>query len=134
MGIRSYAFLFRFGNRFSRKSSKEVSFSSRECCPAELLTDSARVPQIGGPAPFPSGPMPESAILVMTNTARLRSSFSSIDKFLVPKLVKPTRVFCSGPPYQCGLGEECKTAFAHPEELGVIEADEEDFVNHAGRE
>src|SRR5271157_1331068 len=45
-----------------------------------------------------------SSILVSTNRARRRSSFGGIGGFLVRKLVKPTKVLCSWPPYQGGFG------------------------------
>src|SRR5262249_14700096 len=46
-----------------------------------------------------------SSIFVRTNWARLRFNLGDIGGFLVIKLVKPTKLFCSGTAYQSGVNQ-----------------------------
>ena len=46
-----------------------------------------------------------SSIFVITNSARFLSSFGSIGGFLVRKLVKPTKLFCSWTPYDSAFSQ-----------------------------
>src|SRR5437870_3757525 len=93
--------------RLARNSSKDFRFSKRQYCPARTshryLPSSTN--RVSRSASFRCSHARISSILVSTNRARWRFSLGSMGAFLVRKLVKPTKLFCSWPAHQSGFGQ-----------------------------
>src|SRR5438132_1681363 len=105
--IKQYAFLLDSGNRRSRNSLNDFRFSSRQYCPARTsqryLPSSTK--RVSFSASLRCSQAKISSILVSTNWARRRLSLGSIGGFLVMKLVKPSKIFCSWPPDESGFDQ-----------------------------
>src|SRR5437667_1626357 len=95
------------GNRRSRNSLTGFRFSSRQYCPARTsqryLPSSTK--RVSFSASLRCSQAKISSILVSTNWARRRLSLGSIGGFLVMKLVKPSKIFCSWPPDESGFDQ-----------------------------
>src|SRR2546425_8038660 len=93
--------------RRSRNSSNDLRFSSRQYWPARTshryLPSSTN--RVSLSASFRCSQARISSILVSTKRARLGLSLGSMGGFSVRKLVKPTKVFGSWPPYQSDLDQ-----------------------------
>src|SRR5207237_4421555 len=88
-------------------SSKDFKFSRRQYWPARTshryLPSSTK--RVSFSASLRCSQTKISSILVSTNWARRRLSLGSIGGFLVMKLVKPIKAFCSWPPDESGLDQ-----------------------------